>query len=104
MSSDLGPEKEGFSFDQVKDLKPQKIGEFIDKSEDEEGYIIKVSEDKVYELAPIAYYVWEMCDGNRTVTQIVNQISQEANLSPEQVREPIVMVLNELKKASLISM
>jgi hypothetical protein len=92
------------NFEEVKDLKPQKIGEFIDKSEDGEGYIIKVSEDKVYELAPIAYYVWELCDGNKTVTQILTQISQEANLSVDQVRDPILMVLDELKKASLITM
>lgn len=92
------------NFEEVKDLKPQKIGEFIDKSEDGEGYIIKVSEDKVYELAPIAYYVWELCDGNKTVTQILSQISQEANLSVDQVRDPILMVLDELKKASLITM
>ena len=91
-------------FDDIKDLKPMKVGEFIQKSEDDEGYIVKVSDEKVYELAPIAYYVWEMCDGNRTVTQIIDQISQEANLSPDQVREPIVMVLNELRKASLITM
>lgn len=92
------------NFEEVKDLKPQKVGEFIDKSEDGEGYIIKVSEDKVYELAPIAYYVWELCDGNKTVTQILTQISQEANLSVDQVRDPILMVLDELKKASLITM
>jgi hypothetical protein len=92
------------NFEEVKDLKPQKIGEFIDKSEDGEGYIIKVSEDKVYELAPIAYYVWELCDGNKTVTQILTQISEEANLSVDQVRDPILMVLDELKKASLITM
>ncbi|BFH73569.1 PqqD family protein [Sulfurisphaera javensis] len=92
------------NFEEVKDLKPQKIGEFLDKSEDGEGYIVKVSEDKVYELAPIAYYVWDLCDGNKTVDQIVTQISQEANLSVDQVRDPILMVLDELKKASLISM
>ena len=91
-------------FDEVKDLKPQKIGEFIDRTEDGEGYIVKVSDDKVYELAPIAYYVWELCDGEKTVEQIITQISTEANLPIEQVRDPILMVLDELQKNSLISM
>lgn len=92
------------NFEDVKNLKPQKVGEYLDKSEDGEGYIVKVSEDKVYELAPIAYYVWDLCDGEKTVDQIVAQISQEANLSVDQVRDPILMVLDELMKASLISM
>ena len=92
------------NFNEVKDLKPQKIGEFIDKTEDGEGYIVKVSEEKVYELAPIAYYVWELCDGEKTVEQIITQISTEANLPIDQVRDPILMVLDELQKNSLISM
>jgi len=92
------------NFDEVKNLKPQKVGEFLDKSEDGEGYIIKISEEKVYELAPIAYYVWELCDGEKTVDQIVTQISTEANIPSEQVRDPILMVLDELQKNALISM
>ena len=92
------------NFDEVKDLKPQKVGEFLDKSEDGEGYIIKISEEKVYELAPIAYYVWELCDGEKTIDQIVTQISTEANIPSEQVRDPILMVLDELQKNALISM
>jgi len=92
------------NFNEVRDLKPQKIGEFIDKTEDGEGYIVKVSEEKIYELAPIAYYVWELCDGEKTVEQIITQISTEANLPVEQVRDPILMVLDELQKNSLISM
>ena len=92
------------NFSEVKDLKPQKVGEFIDKTEDGEGYIVKISEEKVYELAPIAYYVWELCDGEKTVEQIITQISTEANLPIEQIRDPILMVLDELQKNSLISM
>ncbi|AAY80336.1 PqqD family protein [Sulfolobus acidocaldarius] len=94
------------NFDEVKDLKPQKVGELIDvtKSGEEEGYVIKLSEEKVYELAPIAYYVWELCDGNRTVTEIVDRASNDTNLPSDQVREPILTVLDELKKAALIVM
>lgn len=92
------------NFEEVKGLKPQKVGEFLDKSEDGQGYIVKISEEKVYELAPIAYYVWELCDGEKTVDQIVSQISTEANIPTEQVRDPILMVLDELQKASLITM
>jgi hypothetical protein len=91
------------NFEDVKDKKPKKIGELIDRSEENENYIVKVAEDKVYELAPIAYYIWTMCDGNRSVDEIVNELSKEANLDISQVRDPVVMVLDELEKASLIA-
>jgi hypothetical protein len=91
------------NFEDVKDKKPKKIGELIDRSEENENYIVKVAEDKVYELAPIAYYIWTMCDGNKSVDEIVNELSKEANLDISQVRDPVVMVLDELEKASLIA-
>lgn len=44
-----------------------------------------------------------MCDGNRSVNDIVTELSREANLDESQVRDPVVMVLDELEKASLIT-
>ncbi|MEM0362999.1 MAG: PqqD family protein [Sulfolobaceae archaeon] len=90
-------------FEDVKDKKPKKMGELIDRSEEGDNYIVKVEDDKVYELAPIAYYIWAMCDGNRSVNDIVVELSKEANLDESQVRDPVVMVLDELEKASLIT-
>ncbi len=92
------------NFDEIKDAKPMRVGEVIDKSEDGENYIIKLAEDKIYEVAPIAFYVWNMCDGERTVSQIIDEISKEANIESSQIRDPIVTVLEQLREASLISM
>jgi len=91
------------NFEEIKDVKPVRNGEVIDKSEDGENYIIKLSEDKIYEVAPIAFYVWNMCDGEKTVSQIIEEISKEANIESSQIRDPIVTVLEQLKEASLIS-
>lgn len=91
------------NFEEIKDKKPKKVGELVDKSEEGDNYIVKVSDDKIYELAPIAYYIWAMCDGNRSVNDIVTELSREANLDESQVRDPVVMVLDELEKASLIT-
>ncbi|BDB98908.1 MAG: PqqD family protein [Saccharolobus sp.] len=91
------------NFEEIKDKRPKKVGELVDKSEEGDNYIVKVSDDKIYELAPIAYYIWAMCDGNRSVNDIVTELSREANLDESQVRDPVVMVLDELEKASLIT-
>jgi hypothetical protein len=91
------------NFDEIKDVKPVRKGEVIDKSEDGENYIIKLAEDKIYEVAPIAFYVWNMCDGEKTVSQIIEEISKEANIESSQIRDPIVTVLEQLQEASLIS-
>lgn len=92
------------NFDEIKDKKPQKVGEFIDKAEDGDNYIIKVSEDKIFEVAPIAYYIWAMCDGSKTVTQIIDEISKEANIEFDQLKDPVTAVLEQLQQASLITL
>lgn len=92
------------NYEEVKDKKPQRLGEFIDKAENGENYIIKLSDDKIYEVAPIAYYIWALCDGEKTVTQIIDEISKEANIDFEQLKEPIVAVLDQLQQASLITL
>ncbi|EZQ10793.1 MULTISPECIES: PqqD family protein [Acidianus] len=92
------------NFLDVKDRKPQKSGEFIDKAEEGDNYIIKLSEDKVYEVAPIAYYIWAMCDGEKTVNDIVEEVSKEANIEFDQLKDPIVQVLEQLQQATLITL
>ncbi|MEM0173096.1 MAG: PqqD family protein [Sulfolobaceae archaeon] len=91
------------SYEDIKSKLPKKIGEVIAKSEDNENFIIKVSDDKIYEVVPVAYYIWEMCDGSHTVEQIVDEISREAGIPAEQLRETVALIISELEKASLIS-
>jgi hypothetical protein len=91
------------NFDEIKDKRPSKAGEFVGKEEEGENYYVKLDEERVYELAPIAYYVWSMCTGEKTVSEIVQEISEEAQLPQDQVREPVAMIINELAKVSLVN-
>ncbi|BBG25412.1 PqqD family protein [Sulfuracidifex tepidarius] len=98
-------------FNEMKERKPSKKGEFLDMAEDGQNFIIKLSDDKVFEVHPVAYYVWSLCDGNTSVETIVDKIEEEIKKEPEgsqseitkdQLIEPVVTILNELEKASLI--
>lgn len=91
------------SYDEIKDKKPRREGEFIDKSENEDKYIIKLSEEKIYEVAGIAYFIWAMCDGEKTVGDIIHEISVEGQVEEDQIKGPIVEVLQQLQEAALIS-
>ncbi len=91
-------------YEEVKQVKPLKKGQVIDHLEDQDSYVIKLDEERIYQVAAIAYYVWEMCDGNRTVQDIVTEISRAANLKEDEVSGPVVQILEELSKAELISM
>ncbi|MGC9105795.1 MAG: PqqD family protein [Thermoprotei archaeon] len=92
------------NYEEIKGNKPVKKGQVVDVLEDQDSYVIQLDEDRVYQVASIAYYVWEMCDGTRTVQDIVAEISKAANLSEQEVSGPVTQILEELSKAELIAM
>ncbi len=92
------------NYEEIKGNKPVKKGQVVDVLEDQDSYVIQLDENRVYQVASIAYYVWEMCDGTRTVQDIVAEISKAANLSEQEVSGPVTQILEELSKAELIAM
>ncbi|MCQ4341920.1 MAG: PqqD family protein [Sulfolobales archaeon] len=90
------------NYEEIKGAKPQKRGKVVDVLEDQDSYVIQLDENKIFQVASIAYYVWEMCDGTKTVQDIVDEISKAANLSEAEVSGPVTQILEELSKAELI--
>jgi hypothetical protein len=86
---------------EIHGLKPSRKGEFLGAEQDK--FYVAVSEEEVYELSPLAYYVWALCDGEHTVEDMVNDISENAKVEYDQVVEPLLIVLDEMKKAGLVA-
>ncbi len=87
-------------YNSMKDLKPMRKGEFLGAEQDK--FYVAVSEEEVYELSPLAYYIWALCDGEHTVESIANDISENAQVEFNRVIEPLVIVLEEMKKVNLV--
>ncbi|MEM4976546.1 MAG: PqqD family protein, partial [Desulfurococcaceae archaeon] len=86
---------------EMKNLKPVRSGEFIGVERDK--FYVQLSEEEVYELSPLAYYIWALCDGEHSVEDITRDISENALVPLYQVVEPVLIVLEEMKKANLVS-
>ncbi|MEM4101753.1 MAG: PqqD family protein [Desulfurococcaceae archaeon] len=86
---------------EMKNLKPVRSGEFIGVEKDK--FYVQLSEEEVYELSPLAYYIWALCDGEHSVEDITRDISENALVPLYQVVEPVLIVLEEMKKANLVS-
>lgn len=85
---------------ELKERKPTRRGNFLGVEEDK--FYVAVSEEEVYELSPLAYYVWALCDGDHTVEDMARNISENANVEYHQVVEPLILVLDEMKRAGLV--
>jgi aminopeptidase-like protein len=89
-------------FEDMKELKPKRLGVYL--GEESEKFYVALSEDKVYELSALAYYVWLLCDGEHTVNDIANRMSNDVKLELSEIVEPLVMALNSLSEAGLVKL
>ena len=87
-------------YNAIKDATPERRGDLIGFERDK--FYVALSEEEVYELSPLAYYVWALCSGDLTVEEIAHQISEGADVDINMVIEPLLIVLEELKKAGLV--
>lgn len=94
-------------YDSIVDRKPVKQGADVGLSGEE--YIVSLGEDKVFALAPAAYYIWNLCDGLRSVGDILEKVksdlkeSGEEGLEEVELKQILAMVLSELNSVGLIS-
>ncbi|MEZ0290244.1 MAG: PqqD family protein, partial [Sulfolobales archaeon] len=50
-------------------------GDFV--GSDGTNFIVALSEEEVYSLDAAAYYIWSLCDGSRTVSDIIIKASED---------------------------
>jgi hypothetical protein len=83
----------------MEEVKLKRKGELF---RDEEGNLVLVNEaNEAYRVDEIVAYVWSICDG-KTVDEVVTEFSNLSETSIEEVREPLIDLINRLKAASLI--
>lgn len=82
-------------------LKPQRVG--VGGQADEETFVVMLSDGRAFRLAPHVFYVWAMCDGERTVSEIIDEISALAEVDRGEVEEPVITIVRVLLEHGLLS-
>jgi hypothetical protein len=59
--------------------------------------------ESIYNLNEVGSLIWKLVDGQTTVSQIVEAVSAEFEVTPEQAREDTLEFLGGLESAGLIS-
>jgi hypothetical protein len=101
-------EDKKLSYEEIKELKPKRLGSSV--SMDGDNFVVAIDEQKAYSLTPGAYYVWVKCDGEKTVEELINNISKELSenpetaMTPDELKEPVTEILHQLADAGLINL
>ena len=104
----MSEEEKHLTFDEIKDRKPKRLG--FEVGYDGQNYVVAVDEEKAFALTTGAYYIWTICDGARTVEQMIEYVSEELSKNPEtamstdELKEPITVILEQLEKAGLVEL
>jgi hypothetical protein len=71
-----------------------------------DGYVLLeiLGTDSVHTLTPLAGMVWEFCDGENTLDEVIAQINQiEQVQAAPNLREQVAELLGEFQKSQLVS-
>jgi len=58
--------------------------------------------NSLWKIEYAAYNVWKVCDGKRTVDELVNDLSKEIGHKPEDVRPVVEKILNQLTELNFL--
>jgi len=58
---------------------------------------------RYFSLEEVSMRVWELCDGSRTVAEIVATVHAEYDAPVEEVEEDVVSLLDELAEEKLLT-
>ena len=61
-----------------------------------------VNGEKLWEIDKVAWEILKMCDGKKTVDQIIWSVSKKFNIDMEEIKPIVVAVVNDLKKIDFV--
>ncbi|MEM0037688.1 MAG: PqqD family protein [Zestosphaera sp.] len=93
------------TYEEIKNKHPLKQG--VELGVEGDNYIVGINEEKVYSLSLSAFYVWQLCDGSKSVNDLVNHVLEDLKSSPQEItedelKEVLVLILSQLSDAELI--
>lgn len=58
----------------------------------------------VWRLEKVAFAILKLCDGKRSVRQIVEEVARKTGLEPRHVRNVVLQILEELQKLGFLQL
>ncbi len=87
-------------FETNRDRIPVRQGQFL--GEEKESFYVALSPEEIYELSPLVYYVWLLCDGKHSIGEIAEKMSSDLDISVEEAIDPLVAALHGLENVNLV--
>lgn len=84
------------------DFKPKKREDLKIENIEDGSVVYDPLNDKVFLLNSSASVILEMCDGNFTIKEMIDIISETLNIKKKKVSEDMIKIINEFIKKNII--
>jgi coenzyme PQQ biosynthesis protein PqqD len=82
---------------------PKRMEQVIAQKASNDFLLLNMDDGNYYSLNEIGGRIWELCDGNRSVSQLVVAIAAEYDAPAEVLEKDVVELLEGLQNGKLIS-
>ena len=81
--------------------KPLKRGKIV---EEQESIMLIAEDGKAYKVTKSVANFWKMCDGSKSLEELVNSLAEKFNVKPEVVKPRVLEVVDSLQKVNLLEL
>ena len=82
---------------------PKRMEQVIAQKASNDWLLFNMSDGNYYSLNDVGGRIWELCDGTRTVSQLVAAIAAEYDASKDVLEKDVVELLEGLQSGKLIA-
>lgn len=83
-------------------IRPRRNEQVIAQKATNDFLLFNLEDGNYYSLNEVGYRIWELCDGSRTVGQIVDLLAAEYEAPAETLKEDALALIQELRDGKLI--
>ena len=84
------------------EVRPRRVEHVIAREGDREVLLLDVESGCYFTLNEIGGRIWELCDGAKSVSEIIAALCEEYDAPPETIRADAVELLEELSRERLL--
>ena len=81
---------------------PKRVQQVIAQKASSDWLLFNISDGNYYSLNDVGGRIWELCDGTRTVSQLVAAVAAEYDASIDVLEKDVVELLEGLHNGKLI--
>lgn len=81
---------------------PQRREQIIAQKGSSDFLLFNMNDGQYYSLNEVGCRIWELCDGNHSITQLVETLAAEYDARPEMLVKDVIELLKELESRKLL--